>query len=103
MNPGAGPDISGLGFVVDSVMPEARFHHDERVTLRLTKIDAPSTARGRRRGYTVGMYPLPRKTLDIADLKPSGGATRRPDAPFDKELTDTFNEVQPESFRGDSH
>ena len=46
----------------------------------------------------------PRKTKDIdMDRVPAGGKTRAPDAPFDKELTDTFNEVQPERFRGNSH
>ncbi|MDP3543082.1 MAG: hypothetical protein Q8T11_11510 [Elusimicrobiota bacterium] len=48
------------------------------------------------------MIPLTRKTLDIADLDLSGGRTRRPEEPFDKQLTDSFNEVQPELFRGNS-
>lgn len=99
-NPGAGPDISRFGFVADRIIRGAENNHDERVTLRITKIDAPSTARGPRRDYTVGMYPLPRKTLDIADLKP--GETHRAGLPFDKELTDAFNAVQPERFRGDA-
>lgn len=45
------------------------------------------------------MYPLPRKTLDIADLKP--GAAHRPGAPFDTDLADAFNAVQPEGYQGD--
>jgi hypothetical protein len=49
------------------------------------------------------MNEKPRKTKDIdLDRKPQGGETRSPEAPFDKELTDTFNEVQPEDFRGNS-
>lgn len=50
------------------------------------------------------MKPKSRKTKDIADLKPAGGDKTRPaNAPLDQELTDTFNEVQAEKFRGDSH
>jgi hypothetical protein len=48
------------------------------------------------------MKPQIRKTTDIADQKSVGGVTRPPEAPLSKELTDTFNEVQPESFRGNS-
>ncbi len=49
------------------------------------------------------MTEKPRKTKDIdADREPTDGATRSPEAPFDKDLTDTFNEVQPETFRGNS-
>lgn len=97
-DPGAGPDISRFGFVNVRVIPRAENSHVERVTLRITKIDAPSTARGPRRDYTVGMYPLPRKTSDIADLQP--GAAHLPGAPFDRDLTDSFNAVQPEGFQG---
>jgi hypothetical protein len=38
--------------------------------------------------------------LDVADLKP--GAAHRPGAPFDKDLADAFNAVQPERFQGDA-
>ena len=49
------------------------------------------------------MNEYPRKTKDIdASRKLEGGATRPPEAPFDKELTDSFNEVQPDRFRGNS-
>ena len=44
----------------------------------------------------------PRKTKDIADQEPHGGETRPAEAPLDKDLTDTFNDVQPEAFRGHS-
>ena len=50
----------------------------------------------------MGMNPFTRKTLDISDLDLSGGVTRRPDEAFDKDLTDSFNEVQPETYRGNS-
>lgn len=43
-----------------------------------------------------------RKTRDIADQDPQGGPIRAAEEPLDKELTDTFNEVQPEDFRGHS-
>jgi hypothetical protein len=80
----------------------AGIRHDGRVTVRRRKRDAPATARARARGYNTGMDEKPRKTRDIADQAPQGGKTRATDAPFDKDLTDTFNEVQPEMFRGHS-
>ena len=43
-----------------------------------------------------------RKTKEIADQEPQGGRIRPSEAPLDKELTDTFNEVQPEAYRGHS-
>lgn len=45
------------------------------------------------------MYPLPRKTSDVADLKP--WPSRLPGAPLEKELADAFDAVQPEGFQGD--
>lgn len=44
------------------------------------------------------MYPLPRKTTDIADLQP--WPSHPPGAPLEKELVDSFNAVQPEGFQG---
>ena len=44
------------------------------------------------------MYPLPRKTSDVADLKP--WPAHFPGIPLEKELADSFNAVQPEGFQG---
>lgn len=44
------------------------------------------------------MYPLPRKTTDVADLKP--WPTHLPGEPVEKELVDSFNAVQPDGFQG---
>lgn len=48
------------------------------------------------------MKPLRRKTLDIADRKPEGGATRPPDAPLDMGAAESFDAVEPPAFRGDA-
>ncbi len=49
------------------------------------------------------MKPKNRKTTEIGDQKSVGGKTRPANEPLDKELTDTFNEVQAEKFRGNAH
>ncbi len=70
---------------------------------RISNLDAAAAAGPPRTGYTTRMNDYPRKTKDIDEnRKPEGGKTRPVGAPLDKELTDTFNEVQPERFRGDS-
>ena len=69
---------------------------------RPTKSDAASTARGRRGGYNRRMTPITRKTLDFADRKPEGGATRSPDAPLDMGSAQSFEDVEPEGFRDDA-
>ncbi|MCR4295076.1 MAG: hypothetical protein NUW21_06045 [Elusimicrobia bacterium] len=48
------------------------------------------------------MKPLTRKTLDIADQKPEGGATRPPDAPLDMGAAESFEAVEPAAFQGDA-
>lgn len=46
------------------------------------------------------MYPLPRKTTDIAELQP--GHAHFPGAPLEDELAESFNAVQPDGFQGDA-
>lgn len=49
------------------------------------------------------MDKYPRKTKDVEESRqPQGGSIRAPEAPLDKDLTDTFNQVQPKRFRGHS-
>lgn len=48
------------------------------------------------------MKPMRRKTLDIADRKPEGGATRPPDAPLDMGAAESFAAVEPPAFRDHS-
>lgn len=45
------------------------------------------------------MYPPPRKTTDIADLKPARSGTRAPDSPLDLGAEVSFSEVEPAAFR----
>lgn len=43
-----------------------------------------------------------RKTLDIADQKPEGGATRPANAPLDMGAAESFEAVEPPAFRSDA-
>lgn len=99
LSPGAGPDISRFGFVGTRIAGQAENGHDERVTPRLIKGDASSTAFGAERGYTVRMVPSTRKTTDVADLQPH--PTHVPGGPLEPELSESYNAVQPDAFKGD--
>lgn len=45
---------------------------------------------------------MSRKTLDIADQKPEGGATRPADAPLDMGAAESFEAVEPPAFQDHS-